>query len=276
MQQSFVRHQARLRQAGIAFWGPDVMRSAGLKDFVSNHVAGQAPYIGLANARAALALHVRTAHGCEKVVISDENLAGAMRVNYAEAELYPDALVRLSAVAELLPARPSAIYITTRDFAGYWRSVHAHLALHGVVRSSIDSTRLAASEGNSWLPFLRAVRSVFAETPINVMRYDSGIVGRLGAAMLGHDLTADMKAGTAGNASLGPEALADVAAIPPGPARMARIAEHRKSAIPLDNPFSAAETARLDAAYEADWAALRNGEIAGVTAEREFAAEGAE
>ncbi|MDI3335405.1 hypothetical protein QKW60_03215 [Defluviimonas aestuarii] len=276
MQQLFVRHQARLRQAGVAFWGPDVMRSAGLKDFVSSHVAGQAPLTGLANARAALALHVRTAHGCGKVVISDENLAGAMRVNYAQAALYPDALVRLSAVAELVPEQPSAIFVTIRDFAGYWRSVHAHLALRGVVRGSIDSTRLAASEGNSWLPFLRAVRTVFADTPINVMHYENAIVGRLSAAMLGHMLTVDMQAGTTGNASLGPEALADIAAVPAGPARTARIAAHRKAAKPLNNPFSAAETARLSTAYESDWAALRKGEITGVTAEPEFAAEGVE
>lgn len=276
MQQSFVRHQARLRQAGIAFWGPNVMRSAGLKDFVSNHVAGQAPETSLIDARTALGLHIRAAKDCETVAISDENLAGAMRVNYSDATLYAGAALRLSALALLLPTRPRAIYITIRDFAGYWRSVHAHLALRGVVRGSIDSTRLAASEGNSWLPFLRAVRSVFADTPINVMRYDSGIVGRLGDAMLGHRLTRGMRADTTGNASLGPEALADIAAVPAGPARSARIAAHRKAALPLDNPFSVAETARLDAAYKADWTALRKGEIAGVTPEAEFAAEGAE
>lgn len=276
-QQLLARNNARLRQDGVAVWGPDVLRSDGLRSFVSDHTVGRDRNVVLANAQAALAPHISAAEGCARIVVSDENLVGAMRVNYASATLYPDAGARLKALSMLLPLRPSAIIFTIRDLAGYWRSVHAHLALRGVVGDSMDTARLAASAGNSWLPVMRAIRSVFADAPLRVMRYDNGIVKRLSVAMLGTELAASLPVAPRGvNAALSAPALAEVIRLPAGQLRQTRINTLRRQAQCIENPFSPEETTRLDAAYDADWVALRSGAIPGVVPDEPACVAGGE
>ncbi len=260
------RQSDRLAVAGIAFLGPRRLRG--------DVLAGQqrrwhrALALGAATGPSPLAAECarEAAAGRGRIVISDENLLGTMHVNLDTAELYPDAAARMAELALALPAQPSRIFLTLRDFAGYWRSAHAHRFL---VRgeAAIDARRLTRSPGNAWLPVLRAVREAFPVSRLTVARHlgDPGFVPALATAMVGAAaLDGAAPPRTTVNASLPADVLAALCAMPEGAERgRAAEATRREGRAPVD-PFSAAQTRALTARFEAEWAAIRAGAVPGV------------
>jgi hypothetical protein len=263
LQQLLARGGETLARAGIGFWGPAVWRSEGLTGFTARYAAGEDRETVLQAARSALSPHLASARGMKTVLISDENLTGAMRRNYADGALYSDAADRLAGLREVLPLPPQAIFFTIRDFVGYWQSVHAHLALRGIVQK-FEGARLASSPGNSWLPVLGAIRAVFPRTELHVLHYGSDCVGRTIAAMTGGLPGLGLPEAPKGvNRSLPEGALRELSALPPGPARDAAIAGHRRNAPPPEPRFSPDEMRRLDEMFAQDRQMLAAGAIPG-------------
>lgn len=259
----------RLAEGGIRYLGPQRMRAAGLAAHVTRRERGDGDARALDAARAALAPHWQPA--ARQILISEENLIGAMLHNYRLGHLYPAAEARLAALRALLPAPPAAVFVTIRDFAGYWPSVHAHLALRRRVAAGFEAERLAASRGNSWLPLLRATRAVFPEARLGVWRYRDlpGLVPGLAAALTGlEDLAAAGAAPAArANASLGAATLRRLARVA-DPAERRRLIRAARSAprTAARTPFPAEAAARLGAAFEAEWQAIAGGAVAGAEA----------
>ncbi|MCB2130776.1 MAG: hypothetical protein KDE03_17355 [Rhodobacteraceae bacterium] len=263
LQQFLARSGDSLSRAGIGFWGPAIWRSEGLKGFTAHYAAGEDREGVLQAARSALAPHLGAARGMKTVLISDENLIGAMRRNYAEGALYSDAADRLAGLRAVLPAPPRSIFFTIREFSGYWQSVYAHLALRGIVRK-FEGSRLVSSPGNSWLPVLGAIRRVFPHSQLRVLRYGPDCVDKGIAMMTGGPAglaLPDVPKGV--NRSLPEPALRELAALPPGPAREAAIAGHRRDAPPPEPRFLPDEARRLDEIFAQDLQRLAEGAVPG-------------
>lgn len=266
LQQFLQRQSGRLAASGIAFLGPRTLRGdllAGAQRRWSKALA-----LGVATGPSPLAAECarEAAAGRGRIVLSDENLLGAMPLNLDTAELYPDAAARMAELALALPAAPSRIFLTLRDFAGYWRSAHAHrIAVRG--EAAIDTRRLAQAPGNTWLPVLRTVRAAFPASRLTVARHRRApdFVPALATAMVGAAVLEGVaRPRTTVNASLPADVLAALRAMPEA-AERARAAEaaRREGRAPLD-PFSATQARNLTARFEAEWAAIRAGAVPGV------------
>ncbi|WP_413873938.1 hypothetical protein [Albidovulum sp.] len=260
------RRSGRLAASGIAFLGPRTLRG----DAFAGAQRGWRGALALGAARGPSPLAAECAReataGRSRIVISEENLLGTMHVNLDAAELYPDAAARMAQLALALPAAPSRIFLTLRDFAGYWRSAHAH-RIFARGEAAIDAGRLARSPGNAWLPVLRAVREAFPASRLTVARHRSAadFVPALAAAMVGAAaLEGVPRPRTTVNASLPADVLAALRAMPQGAERVrAAEAVRREGRAPVD-PFSAAQVRDLTARFEAEWAAIQAGAVPGV------------
>ncbi|WP_413872044.1 hypothetical protein [Albidovulum sp.] len=266
LQRLLQRHSGRLAAAGVGFLGPATLRREDLAGDLRAWMKARAA--GHASATAPLAAECErlVSAGCRHVVISEENLPGAMGPNLSRAELYPNAEARLAELSAALPAPPARIFLTVRDYPGYWRSARAHALLAGD-DVDFDASRFAGTAGNSWMPLLRAIRTTFPDTRVMVARHraDRGFVPALAAEMVGPGpLAGAARPWTTVNASLPGDVLDALRQMPRSPAR-ARMAEAaRREGRPPADPFSAAQTAALMARFEREWAEIGNGAVPGV------------
>lgn len=238
LQRSLGRQAKRLAAAGIVFWGPKVLREAKIADILAAEEHAMLAGLRDPGGRARGLLTALPQAG--RLILSDENMAGTMHRNWTQGTLYPEVSAQLRAVLSLLPVPPAAIYLTVRDFAGYWQSAFSHLQqVRGV--SLFDAARLSASAGNSWLPALRAIRALCPGVPIHVARYDLTASHRLMAALVGPEAAR----------TLSPPLQGVNASRPAGGDRTGAL-------------FSPDETEQLDRAFEADWAAILRGAVPGV------------
>ncbi|KAB2886216.1 MAG: hypothetical protein F9K34_02930 [Albidovulum sp.] len=266
LQRLLQRHADRLAAAGIGYLGPATLRgeelAGDLRAWTKARAAGHAPVPSPLTAECGRLV----AAGCTHVVISEENLPGTMGPNLSRAELYPNAEARLADLSAALPVAPARIFLTVRDYPGYWRSSHAHALLAGD-DADFDASRFAGAAGNSWMPLLCAIRATFPDARVMVARHraDRSFVPALAAAMVGPGPLAGVaRPWTTVNASLPADVLDTLRRMPRGPDR-ARMAEaaRRAGGPPLD-PFSAAQTAALMARFEREWAAIGTGAVPGV------------
>lgn len=236
LQRSLGRQAPRLAAAGIAFWGPKVLRGGKIAGLLAAEES--AALTGRDNPGASEGSNdfLAGVPPSRRLILSDENMAGTMYRNWTHGTLYPEVSGQLRAVLRLLPAPPAAIYLTLRDFAGYWQSVFAHLQRVRRV-SRFEAARLSASAGNSWLPALKAVRAACPEAPLHVARYDRTAAHRVMAALVGPEAARTLR-----------PPLQGVNASRPGEGTL----------------FSADETAGLDRAFEAEWAEIVGGAVSGV------------
>ncbi|HQU67110.1 MAG TPA: hypothetical protein PLI43_02815 [Albidovulum sp.] len=239
LQRSLGRQAKRLAAAGVVFWGPKVLREAKIAGILA--AGEQAVQAGQGDPGSRASDGFLTAlPQAGRLILSDENMAGTMHRNWTQGTLYPEVSPQLRAVLSLLPARPVAIYLTVRDFAGYWQSAFSHLhRVRGV--SLFDATRLSASPGNSWLPALRAVRAACPEAPLHVARYDRTAAHRVMAALVGAETARTLSPPLQGVNASRPAGGDGIGAL-----------------------FSPDETERLDRAFEADWAEILRGVVPGV------------
>lgn len=266
LQRLFGRHADRLAAAGIGFLGPASLRREDVAGDMRAWTTARAARQASVPSPLAAECDRLVAAGCPHVVISEENLPGTMGPNLARAELYPNAEARLADLAAALPATPARVFLTLRDFAGYWRSALAHGLLAGD-DLAFDGGRFAAAPGNSWMPLLRAIRRTFPETRILLARHraDRSFIPALAAAMVGPGPLAGVaRPWTTVNASLPADVLESLRQMPRGPER-ARLAEAaRRQGRPPVDPFSGAQTAALMARFEREWAEIAKGAVGGV------------
>lgn len=254
---------AQLRAAGVVFRGPSALRGWGLYDLLQRMTDARAPVDRIEAAQQVLRDWVTKFGPVRRVVISDENLSGTMLQNYTDAALYPDAEARFQALGQLLPAQPDVVCVTIRDLVGYWQSVFAHLAMLGKL-DTFDAERLAKSPRKSWLPLVQGVRTAFPKARLKIMRYDSTVVERLVAELVGPGRAARLPTPKRSfGLALTDEIMASLHALPVGPGREALSLRLRETRDTADRAFSAAQARELDVAYSADWQALRAGGIAG-------------
>ena len=276
LQRMLNRASAALEAAGVRFWGPQVMRIGHLRDFVPSVARARDDSAALARlAPMAAALHEEFAlaedEGVKRLIVSDENLLGAMRDNYDACALYPDARAWLVATAALFPRAPDEIYICLRDYAEYAVSIYSHLVMRRAI-PEFNAPRLAAlGEGRGWSSVLADVAAVFPTSRIRVWRYSRNRAMVPGAAreISGRSIEVPAPELSATGGLSRPAIEAILAAwSQPGDRpddRRAQIAPLANIEGPAFAPFDPKARARLIARFELDWEAIRSGAVPGVS-----------
>ena len=277
LQNSLQRRPRMLRDAGVGFWGPRAMRRGRRKAYIPGMVGASATRraeLAPVAAEFAEAFAREKAAGTATLLVSDENILGAMRDNYRGATLYADARARLTAAAGLLPEPPARIFLCVRDYADYAVSIHAHLATRMAV-GDFDTERLQhIGKGRGWHAVVGDIRAVFPDARISLWRYagrSAAVRGSIGV-MLGPDIAekiGELPRGQSRSASR--FALVEIATLwrdRNGRAKrdIQRLAERFRDGLPGPRlePFSLDQLAALRARFTEDWEALASGKTAGV------------
>ncbi|SPH18522.1 hypothetical protein DEA8626_02061 [Defluviimonas aquaemixtae] len=265
-----------LEAVGVRFWGPQVMRIGHLRDFVPSVARAGSDAAPLAQfAPMAAALHdefaLAESEGVRRLIVSDENLLGAMRDNYDSGALYPDARAWLIGTAALFPRAPNEIYIGLRDYAEYAVSIYSHLVLRRAMADFDSSRFVTLGEGRGWSAVLADLVTVFPNSRVRAWRYERrrDMVPGVARAMAGQsvDLPPPKLAPTGGLSRPALDAIRAAWSRPGG-----RTAERQAEAAalagiegPTFDPFDAKLRARLTARFETDWRRIASGAVPGVT-----------
>lgn len=116
-----------LQRAGIAYWGPRRLR-AGLFDGLYGTPCSKAPTLpprraGRAAGRVALQVEMAAQAGATTLIVSEENMAGTMRLITQTQRLYPDAGARVARFAEAFAGHELSLGLSIRCHDAFWASV---------------------------------------------------------------------------------------------------------------------------------------------------------
>ncbi|MGB7262487.1 MAG: hypothetical protein WBC68_10485 [Albidovulum sp.] len=276
LQQMLQRRVPVLEAEGLRFWGPEIMRIGRLRDFVPTVARlGDALKLPGSLAQMGAALHqefdLAEAEGARRLVVSDENLLGAIHDTYSTVSLYPNAQEWLVAAAGLFPRCPEHIYLCVRDYAAFSVSLYSHLVsrLH---LPPFDPDRIESiGKDRGWPSVLAEVRTVFPKSRLHVWRYgrDARMVPGAGRAMLGEGAALvqprlNVNAGLSGIAVAAINALWDECVGQPTATVKQKADALRKLAGPKFDPFTQDQRGRMSARFEADWNAIVAGAVEGV------------
>jgi len=128
-QQVLGHNQAALEEAGVSFWGPKRTRAGlfhgliksrdGLDDTARRNGARAGHVIRIEMDRLADA-------GCKSLIVSEENMLGALGANLNQQRLYPDAAFRLGRMAQAFDNRVSRVALAIRAYEAWWPSAIAY------------------------------------------------------------------------------------------------------------------------------------------------------
>ncbi|MFC3615165.1 hypothetical protein ACFORG_15475 [Lutimaribacter marinistellae] len=112
------RNRPLLAEAGTGFWGPYRTRTGLFRGLGESGKASRR-----ALGRVQLNLRGSQRRGMDRLVVSEENMLGAMRVNLRDAALYPDAGLRIVRHAEAFGPALTDLVLNIRALDLYWASV---------------------------------------------------------------------------------------------------------------------------------------------------------
>ncbi|OOY18812.1 hypothetical protein BMI86_18975 [Thioclava sp. DLFJ5-1] len=244
-----------LAAGGIAYWGPDRTR-AGLFSGLVKRPDLVTPEDGaaLSRLRTALAFELdRLAdQGMRHLVISEENLLGAMPHCVDMLTLYPDAAGRLERARQVLGGHLGGVALSMRRYDMWWSSVLSVMAGRGAGLPDARGLARLADHPRGW-PEVIAQAQAALEAPVTVWSHEALRAepqAQLQALVPGDGLPAGLfDAGKRRNAAPGRAALRE------GLVR----AGHRVAAGPGRwMPFDQAQRAQMTARYLEDLTWLRH------------------
>lgn len=163
-QRIFKRNHDRLAAAGVGYLGPGHLRETDY--FYLDEKAGFD-----AGARERFAAD-RDAAGGMRLVLSEENILGSMRLNLQQRRFYPKVRSRLVAYAGLFGQAPARVGLALRGYAGYWGSAYSYLLpAHNLPPFENLASDLAGT-ARGWLDVITDIRAVFPEAEIVVWRLE--------------------------------------------------------------------------------------------------------
>jgi len=179
LQAWMMQNEGALERAGIAVWGPERTR-AGLFAGLVKRPDLIGPADVLAAHRSAMRIRMEidalADRGIGRLVISEENLLGAMPVCHAHDMIYPDARGRLLRVAEALGPHLSGVALSVRRYDMWWASVLSVMLRRGAARPEPARLARLAEDPQGW----RRVIAIAQETlgvPVTVWPFEA-LVGR--------------------------------------------------------------------------------------------------
>lgn len=265
-----------LDRRGIGYWGPGILRKvigAGLLQGAERQDMRGAVAADPSKARDDLGERAGAARerGIARIVVSEENLIGTMPSNLGWAQLYPHTGARLAVLARLLPQAPAAIYLSIRDYAGYWASAYAFSALRRRLPDFADIAPDILRGPRGWPEVAADIAAAFPGAALKLWPYSAGRdgLGRFLRLITGLDDIAVAAEQVRRNLSIsGPEVtraqslLRDEPGL--GAAQLSqKLAQEFPKGGPAFMPFSRAERSELNARWNRDLKRLATGQVAG-------------
>ena len=172
--QTYLRQNGTaLAQLGIGSWGPYRLRKGLLHGVIPNHELG----IGadhLARAKGKIAMHLQRSgqKGLKHLLVSEENMLGKMRHNFAQQSLYPAAGERIARYVAAFDGSVKALHISLRCPSTYWTSALSFCIPRGVRIPRQHRITALARAPRTWRDVITDIAAAAPETAIFVSTFE--------------------------------------------------------------------------------------------------------
>lgn len=175
LQQLLQRNQAALSEAGLQSWTPDRTR-AGLLAGLVQRPQDLTPQIEARARRSTGIIGIEIERlaksGCRQLLISEENLIGAVRNNLRESRLYPKADVRLARLGPALAQHVTTIGLSIRSFDAYWTSSIAFGVAQGHAMPGQPKLQQLVEQPRRWRHLVQEIATAFPRAKILVWPFE--------------------------------------------------------------------------------------------------------
>ena len=243
LQAWLLENEQALAGAGIAAWGPERTRAGLLAGLVKRPelvTPGDVARARVSAARLRMEIDRLADRGFAALVISEENVLGAMPQCLDHLTLYPDARGRFDRLAEALGPRLTGVALSVRRYDEWWASVIGAQVARGQAAPGAAALARIVNNRRGWRQVIGATADAFG-VPVTVWSYETlagDHAGQLAAMLPGQRLPSDLwESDRRRNAHIG-------AAMGPGGPRLARDAGAPTRPVPFDDVQRAALVAR--------------------------------
>jgi hypothetical protein len=174
-QQLLQRNTAMLRDAGLESWTPDRTR-AGLMAGLIQRPEDLTPQIEARALRSSGIVQIEVERlakaGRRKLLISEENLTGAVRNNLRESLLYPKLNVRLSRLGPALSQHVTTIGLSIRSYDAFWASSIAFGVAQGHAVPGLGKLDYLVAQPRRWRDVVGDIADAFPKAQIVVWPFE--------------------------------------------------------------------------------------------------------
>ncbi|MFT5743011.1 MAG: hypothetical protein ACI86S_001073 [Paracoccaceae bacterium] len=256
------RNQTALSEAGVALWTPERTRNGLLSGLVRRpqDITEQIERIG-ARSCGVMRIQIATtrAAGMRQLIISEENMIGAIRNNLRERQLYPLLSERLLRFRAAFGENCTRIAFGIRSYDAFWASALAFAVARGHRTPSRADLDQFVTQPRTWRKVIREISTVFPRADIVVWPFER-LAGQPDRQLQLLTAGVDLKTPLSGrgdwqNASPNLGALREILTLRGG--------EHAAAQLPHSEgrwmPFDDNQKEILRAQYQIDLAWLRQG-----------------
>ena len=261
LQMYLENNRDNLNEIGTEFWGPNRTRSGLFSGLVKmpDRLTNDAIIRGKRSAGLIkMELGRLEIAGVKSLIVSEENMIGAMWDNLATGKLYPDAQRRLDRFASAFGFHCKRVSLSIRSYDKYWASVFAFLVERGHKMPETQDLDRLVTQPRRWRDVITDIASVFPTAEIVVWPFE-GMIGQVDSQL------AALNGGVVPVRMRGRNDWHNASA---GCAKLRQVLDDRqnlKQAATMPNdysrwqPFKAYHIAALQAQYDEDIAWLRSG-----------------
>ena len=157
-----------LAQAGIGVWTPADTRAGLFRDlFAPPQFDG--PEVTASVMRVQKALREMPQ---ERLLVSEENMIGAPRQNLDMAALYPELTGRMRRYRRAFVGRTARVGLTIRSYENYWASLMAFAVWRGYPVPDQAQVEAISNQRRTWRHLVAELRALFPTAPIHVMPFE--------------------------------------------------------------------------------------------------------
>jgi len=178
--QVFLSRNARaLGDAGVAIWTPDRTRAGLFAGLMQPSGARPGTQTGAEQHRAqrsagliAVELALLERRGVRTLIVSEENMAGALRANLREAALYSDIAARAARFRDAFGGRVTQVALSVRGYDAWWASTLAFGVAQGLPMPQPGLMNRLAAGPRGWQAVIADLGQVFAGVPLTVWPFE--------------------------------------------------------------------------------------------------------
>lgn len=175
IQREFGKRRRELLRLGTGYLGPDDLRD--VPGLVFPKPEMDAARTAAVQARTAQLFDVLVPGALgetrTRLLVSEENILGTPRLMLRHAALYPGLRARLGALPAAWNAPETEVFLSIRDYAGFFASCHSTIAQQGVWVPFGDRERAAlARMPRRWPDVVADIRAVLPRARLTIWRYE--------------------------------------------------------------------------------------------------------
>ena len=164
-----------LNEIGVEFWGPRRTRT-GLFSGLVKKPSDITHDAVLRGKRASGVIQIEMDRlegaGVRSLIVSEENMIGAMTNNVSATRLYPDARARLDRFSDAFGFRCKRVSLSIRSYDKYWASVLAYLVARGRPVPDAGLMDHLVTQPRRWRDVIHEVSSVFPAAELVVWPFE--------------------------------------------------------------------------------------------------------